>query len=229
MVKQDLEKTEHLSTNEDPLRGSFEHPSLYSFFGCTQWKPKQNVMLEKVREYSYNRGAVKMPSCSPGPAQSFCEYVSLKKKSTVHNMCAGEYSQSFCEICMEEKQRESLQLFISLNSPNSSSSTSSSKAQLFIAGESPRERKREREREQRNRRSFKHQGNWIKVSAEIYAKVHYGTSLSNVDWLHGGAESLLTITNLFIVIGLRQALRKAKDANVSTTNTVLEVKDKLYI
>ncbi|KAF6166374.1 hypothetical protein GIB67_034925 [Kingdonia uniflora] len=57
------------------------------------------------------------------------------------------------------------------------------------------------------------------------AKVHYGTSLSNVDWLHGSAELLLTITNLFIVIGLRQAVRKAKDANVSTTSTVLEVKD----
>ncbi|KDP25317.1 hypothetical protein JCGZ_20473 [Jatropha curcas] len=38
-------------------------------------------------------------------------------------------------------------------------------------------------------------------------KVQYGTSLSNVDWLHGGAESLLTLTNLFIVLGLRQALR----------------------
>lgn len=32
--------------------------------------------------------------------------------------------------------------------------------------------------------------------------------MSNVDWLHGGAESFLTLTNLFIVIGLRQALRK---------------------
>ena len=30
------------------------------------------------------------------------------------------------------------------------------------------------------------------------AKVAYGTSLANVDWLHGGAESLLTITNLMI-------------------------------
>jgi hypothetical protein len=30
------------------------------------------------------------------------------------------------------------------------------------------------------------------------AKVHYGTSLANVDWLHGTAESLLTITNLLI-------------------------------
>lgn len=26
----------------------------------------------------------------------------------------------------------------------------------------------------------------------------YGKSLANVDWLHGSAESLLTITNLFI-------------------------------
>nr|XP_043609573.1 uncharacterized protein LOC122581408 [Erigeron canadensis] len=50
------------------------------------------------------------------------------------------------------------------------------------------------------------------IPAGIYAKVHYGTSLSNVDWLHGGAESLLTLTNLFIVIGLRQALRKPNDA-----------------
>lgn len=30
------------------------------------------------------------------------------------------------------------------------------------------------------------------------AKTHYGTSLANVDWLHGSAESLLTITNLFV-------------------------------
>ncbi|XP_066381181.1 uncharacterized protein [Miscanthus floridulus] len=46
------------------------------------------------------------------------------------------------------------------------------------------------------------------IPAGIYAKVHYGTSLSNVDWLHGSAESLLTLTNLFIVLGLRGALRK---------------------
>jgi hypothetical protein len=30
------------------------------------------------------------------------------------------------------------------------------------------------------------------------AKIHYGTTLANVDWLHGSAESLLTITNLLI-------------------------------
>uniref|UniRef100_A0A804Q6B4 DUF3593 domain-containing protein n=1 Tax=Zea mays TaxID=4577 RepID=A0A804Q6B4_MAIZE len=47
------------------------------------------------------------------------------------------------------------------------------------------------------------------IPAGIY--VHYGTSLSNVDWLHGGAESLLTLTNLFIVLGLRGALRKLEE------------------
>ncbi|CAN6345800.1 unnamed protein product [Urochloa humidicola] len=49
------------------------------------------------------------------------------------------------------------------------------------------------------------------IPAGIYAKVHYGTSLSNVDWLHGSAESLLTLTNLFIVLGLRGALRKLEE------------------
>ena len=36
------------------------------------------------------------------------------------------------------------------------------------------------------------------IPAGIYAKNVYGTSLSNVDWLHGTAESMLTITNLLI-------------------------------
>ncbi|CAH8381788.1 unnamed protein product [Eruca vesicaria subsp. sativa] len=57
------------------------------------------------------------------------------------------------------------------------------------------------------------------IPAGIYAKVHYGTSLSNVDWLHGGAESLLALTNLFIVLGLRQALRKSEDNDEETPTT----------
>ncbi|XP_039013339.1 uncharacterized protein LOC120142973 [Hibiscus syriacus] len=64
------------------------------------------------------------------------------------------------------------------------------------------------------------------IPAGIYAKVKYGTSLSNVDWLHGGAESLLTITNLFIVLGLRQAVRKTEDAEESTSSSVPDVKQK---
>nr|XP_010924839.1 uncharacterized protein LOC105047563 [Elaeis guineensis] len=62
------------------------------------------------------------------------------------------------------------------------------------------------------------------IPAGIY--VHYGTSLSNVDWLHGSAESLLTLTNLFIVLGLREALRNAKGAKKSTNQVVSEVKEK---
>ncbi|KIY92784.1 hypothetical protein MNEG_15179 [Monoraphidium neglectum] len=50
------------------------------------------------------------------------------------------------------------------------------------------------------------------IPAGIYAKTHYGTSLANVDWLHGSAESLLTITNLLLVLGLRQAIREAEAA-----------------
>lgn len=53
------------------------------------------------------------------------------------------------------------------------------------------------------------------IPAGIYAKLHYGTNLANVDWLHGGAESLLTLTNLFIVLGLREALRRGSDEEES--------------
>ncbi|XP_043713904.1 uncharacterized protein LOC122662352 [Telopea speciosissima] len=63
------------------------------------------------------------------------------------------------------------------------------------------------------------------IPAGIYAKVHYGTSLSNVDWLHGGAESLLTLTNLFIVMGLREALRKTKDEKESTPRVLPRIKE----
>lgn len=55
--------------------------------------------------------------------------------------------------------------------------------------------------------------------------MHYGTSLSNVDWLHGGAESLLTLTNLFIVLGLRKALREIKNDEESTSSGGSATKD----
>ena len=34
-----------------------------------------------------------------------------------------------------------------------------------------------------------------------------------MDWLHGGAESLLTVTNLLLVVGLRRGIREAEAAN----------------
>ena len=39
----------------------------------------------------------------------------------------------------------------------------------------------------------------------IYAKVEYDEILANVDVLHGVAESLLTMTNVFVVLASRKA------------------------
>lgn len=50
----------------------------------------------------------------------------------------------------------------------------------------------------------------ITIPAAIYAQVHYGKSLADVDWLHGSAESFLTVSNILLVLGFRQALMAAK-------------------
>ncbi|MBD2440690.1 DUF3593 domain-containing protein [Nostoc sp. FACHB-110] len=52
----------------------------------------------------------------------------------------------------------------------------------------------------------------VTIPAGIYAKVHYGESLANVDWLHGGAEVFLTLANILIVIGFRQAVKEKLEA-----------------
>lgn len=49
------------------------------------------------------------------------------------------------------------------------------------------------------------------IIAGVYAKLHYNSILANVDWLHGSAESFLTVTNLLIVLGLRQGIRDAQN------------------
>ena len=53
----------------------------------------------------------------------------------------------------------------------------------------------------------------VTIPAGIYAKIHYGETLANVDWLHGSAEGFLTLSNILVVLGFRQAviqLRKSK-------------------
>ncbi|KAL6618752.1 hypothetical protein ACP70R_033891 [Stipagrostis hirtigluma subsp. patula] len=57
-------------------------------------------------------------------------------------------------------------------------------------------------------------------------KIHYGTSLSNVDWLHGTAESLLTLTNLFIILGLRGGLRRLGEDDKKENNSEASVDSK---
>lgn len=47
---------------------------------------------------------------------------------------------------------------------------------------------------------------FLTIPAAIAAKVWYDVSLADSDWLHGSAESLLTVTNLVTVVAFRQAL-----------------------
>ena len=46
----------------------------------------------------------------------------------------------------------------------------------------------------------------VTIPAGIYAKVHYGKALANVDWLHGSAELFLTLSNILVVLGFRQVV-----------------------
>jgi hypothetical protein len=48
----------------------------------------------------------------------------------------------------------------------------------------------------------------VTIPAGIYAKVACGLALANVDWLHGSAESFLTLSNSLIVLGFRQAVQQ---------------------
>lgn len=46
----------------------------------------------------------------------------------------------------------------------------------------------------------------VTIPAGLYARVAYGQELANVDWLHGAAESFLTLSNILVVLGFRQAI-----------------------
>merc|ERR1719217_473546 len=58
------------------------------------------------------------------------------------------------------------------------------------------------------------------VVTGIVTKSTYGSSLADVDWLHGGAEALLTTSNLFLGFGFAGALSSGKmepaDAEIAT-------------
>ncbi|KJH72919.1 DUF3593 domain-containing protein [Aliterella atlantica] len=47
----------------------------------------------------------------------------------------------------------------------------------------------------------------VTIPAGIYAQVHYHEALANVDWLHGSAELFLTLSNILIALGFRQAVK----------------------
>ncbi len=50
----------------------------------------------------------------------------------------------------------------------------------------------------------------VTIPAGLYAQAAYGTSLANVDWLHGSAESFLTLANILVALGFKRALDRAK-------------------
>ena len=56
------------------------------------------------------------------------------------------------------------------------------------------------------------------IPAGIYAKIHYHDILANIDWLHGSAESLLTITNIFIVLGFRNFFQGSLTKSVDNSD-----------
>ena len=41
----------------------------------------------------------------------------------------------------------------------------------------------------------------VTIVAAVVAQLHFGKQLADVDPLHGGAESFLTLSNLFVVLG----------------------------
>lgn len=56
----------------------------------------------------------------------------------------------------------------------------------------------------------------VTIPAGIYSQVHYGETLANIDWLHGGAEVFLTLSNILVVLGFRQALRESQKSKVKS-------------
>lgn len=58
----------------------------------------------------------------------------------------------------------------------------------------------------------------VTIPAGLYAKARYGQNLADVDWLHGGAESFLTLANICVVLGFRQALAQRSEPKASAPN-----------
>ena len=56
----------------------------------------------------------------------------------------------------------------------------------------------------------------VTIPAGIYAKQAYGAELANVDWLHGSAELFLTLSNILVVLGFRQAVIRLEENKQDT-------------
>ncbi|MBW4652808.1 MAG: DUF3593 domain-containing protein [Kaiparowitsia implicata GSE-PSE-MK54-09C] len=50
----------------------------------------------------------------------------------------------------------------------------------------------------------------VTIPAGLYAQQAFGEELANVDALHGGAEFFLTLANVLVVLGFRQAVMQRR-------------------
>lgn len=48
----------------------------------------------------------------------------------------------------------------------------------------------------------------VTIAAAVVAQLHFGKQLADVDPLHGGAESFLTLSNLLVVLGFSAMVGK---------------------
>ena len=51
----------------------------------------------------------------------------------------------------------------------------------------------------------------VTIPAGIYAQQVYGEALASIDWLHGSAEVFLTLSNILVVLGFREAVLKKEE------------------
>ncbi|MGF1575448.1 MAG: DUF3593 domain-containing protein [Cyanophyceae cyanobacterium] len=57
----------------------------------------------------------------------------------------------------------------------------------------------------------------VTIPAGLYAQQVVGTSLANVDWLHGSAEAFLSVTNILVAWGFKRAIDQVdQDADVNS-------------
>lgn len=61
----------------------------------------------------------------------------------------------------------------------------------------------------------------VSIPAGLYAQLHYGTSLANVDPLHGGAEAFLTLSNILVTLGFKQAIDQQGSPEVEEDSSEL--------
>jgi heme A synthase len=52
----------------------------------------------------------------------------------------------------------------------------------------------------------------VTIPAGAYTQLVLGKTLANVDPIHGGAEFFLTLSNILVVLGFRQAIAQRKES-----------------